>query len=239
MITLANPRRLAESRATAGGRERSAPSPGRAARRIAAGDSEPLTTHDGTPLVLRAIRADDVAALQRFFSRLTPEEVRMRFLHTVNELPDAFVLQLCALDPGVAAAWVLATPDDPARSDTSIEIHGVARAHLDRACHQAEYAIVIEGRFARQGFGTLLMRRAIDSARRLGATELWGEVFGDNHAMLALCAKLGFQRSTSNSNPGLVRVDLALTAPVTFSSSAPTDQGAANDAYFRSDATRR
>ena len=39
-----------------------------------------IYARDGTPLVLRPIRTSDVEALQRGFDRLTPEEVRMRFL---------------------------------------------------------------------------------------------------------------------------------------------------------------
>lgn len=214
MNTLTNPRQLAERwilpRPVRGIRPPPRRgSPARVPRR--SGDpAEPLTTRDGTPLVLRAIRADDVEALQRFFLRLTPEEVRRRFLHPLNELPDAFAHQLCELDPALAFAWVLATPDDPAHPELPIEIHAVARAHLDPVLDQAEFAIVVEGRFARQGFGTLLMRRTIDTARALGAVELWSDVLLENSAMLDLCAKLGFERGMSLNNPGIARVSLAL-----------------------------
>ena len=189
------------------------PPPRRSARRTPQRDmdgSEPLTTRDGTPLVLRAIRADDVTALQRFFHRLTPEEVRLRFLHPLNELPDAFAHQLCELDPALAFAWVLATPDDPAHPDLPVEIHAVARAHFDPVLAHAEFAIVVEGRFAHQGFGTLLMQRTIASARKLGAVELWSDVLFENQAMLDLCVKLGFERGMSLNNPGVVRVSVAL-----------------------------
>jgi acetyltransferase len=170
----------------------------------APGDS--LTARDGTPLVLRRIRTSDVAALQRGFERLTPEEVRMRFLHPLNLLPEPFARELCELDPTRAVAWVLADPDTAA----SPEIHAVARAHVDTVLDQGEFAIVVEGRFARQGFGALLMRRVIESARELGATELWGDVLLDNQHMLDLCERLGFTRHTSLHNPGIVRVTLAL-----------------------------
>lgn len=167
---------------------------------------ETLTARDGTQLVLRQIRVDDVEALQRFFNRLTPEEVRMRFLHPLNELPESFARKLCDLDPARAFAWVLAAPDD---ADTPA-IHGVARAHVDSVLDHAEFAIVLEHRFTRHGFGTLLMRRVIDSARKLGVVELWGDVLIENGAMLALCDALGFQRSMTIHNPGLLRVQLAL-----------------------------
>lgn len=168
---------------------------------------ETLTARDGTPLVLRPIRPRDVEALQRGFERLSPEEVRMRFLHPLNLLPEPFARELCELDPTRAVAWVLADPD---RAALSPEIHAVARAYVDPVLDQAEFAIVVEGRFAHQGFGTLLMQRVIDSARKLGAIELWGDVLLENQPMLELSARLGFRRHTELHNPGVVRVMLPL-----------------------------
>lgn len=213
MDNVANPRKLAERWGPTGHGRGMRPPPRRSSLRAPgrpADRGEPLLARDGTPLVLRAIRADDVEALKRFFGRLTPEEVRLRFLHPLNELPDAFARQLCELDPQLAFAWVLATPDDPARPDLPIEIHAVARAHLDPVLEHAEFAIVVEGRFARQGLGSLLMQRVIASARQLGTIELWSDVLTENSGMLALCTRLGFERGLSFNNPGVVRVSLAL-----------------------------
>lgn len=167
---------------------------------------EKLVARDGTQLVVRPIRKDDVDALRRGFDRLTPAEVRMRFLHPLNELPEPFARELCDLDPETAFAWVLADPDDV----ESPEIHAVARAFVDKVLDQAEFAIVVEGRFAHQGFGSLLMHRVIESARKLGATEMWSDVFLENNAMLALCERLGFERSSALHDPGLTRVTLDL-----------------------------
>jgi len=169
---------------------------------------EHLTARDGTPLVVRLIRKDDVDALRRGFDRLTPDEVRMRFLHPLNELPEPFARELCDLDPETAFAWVLADPDEAA----SPEIHAVARAFVDKVLDQAEFAIVVEGRFHGEGFGSLLMHRVIDSARKLGATELWSDVLLANGPMLEICDSLGFQRNTALHNPGVVRVTLDLHA---------------------------
>ena len=168
---------------------------------------ERLTARDGKALVLRQIHADDTEALQRFFGRLTPLEVRMRFLHPMNEMPEPFARQLCELDPGCAVAWVLGEPDDAPRA----EIYGVARIYVDKTLEQAEFGIVVQGRFARQGFGTLLMRRAIESARKLGAVEVWSNVLIENEPMLGLCESLGFTRSMPPHDPGILRVSLALT----------------------------
>ena len=168
---------------------------------------ERLKARDGTPLVLRPIRADDVDALRRGFSHLSAEEVRRRFLHPLNELPESFARELCELDPTIAFAWVLADPDDV----PSPEIHAVARAFVDKVLDHAEFAIVVQGRFKEQGFGTLLMHRVIESARKLGAIEMWSDVLLENSPMIELCDRLGFKRSSAMHDPGIVRVTLDLT----------------------------
>ena len=175
-------------------------------RRTHANIGKRITTSDGRALILRQIRADDVVALQRGFTRLSPEEVRMRFLHPLNELPRDFAVSLCDLDPRWAVAWVLADPDGTAEP----EIHAVARAHLDAVTEQAEFAVIVQQQFCGQGFGRLLTQRAIDSARRLGALEVWGDILLDNAAMQHLCDTFGFQRQTVPHHAGVQRATLTL-----------------------------
>lgn len=185
------------------------PFPAKAAREIARSPQSArvhVTSREGKALVLRQIEPADAGALQRFFDRLTPQEVRMRFLHPINALSDTFARQLCELDPNSEVAWVLAEPDDAQQ----LEIYGVARAHLDLVVLQAEFAIVVQGRFAGQGIGTALMRHVIETMRKLGATELWSDVLVENDAILALCKSLGFTRSMAPHNAGIFRVTLTL-----------------------------
>src|SRR5258708_27893619 len=91
MDTVTNPHRLAEHRRASSYGTR--PPPRRTYESTAPGDFAPgerVTARDGTPLVLRPIRASDVEALQRGFDRLTPDQVPMRFLHPLNNLPEPF-----------------------------------------------------------------------------------------------------------------------------------------------------
>ncbi len=165
-----------------------------------------IMTRDDRALILRKIRAEDATALQRGFAQLTTEEVRMRFLHPLSELPRDFAVSLCDLDPRRAVAWVLADPANVAEP----EIHAVARAHFDAVTEQAEFAVIVQQQFCGQGFGSLLIQRVIDDARRLGAVEVWGDVLLDNAAMHHLCDRFGFQRSMVPHNPGVQRAMLAL-----------------------------
>lgn len=176
------------------------------ARPLRADTRERIMTRDGRELVLRQIRADDVAALQRGFTHLSAEEVRMRFLHPLNELPQVLAENLCDLDPNRAVAWVLADPDGVAEP----EIHAVARAYVDAVTEQAEFAVVVQQQFCGQGFGTLLTQRVIEDARRLGAVEVWGDILLDNAAMHNLCDSFGFERHMVPHHPGVQRATLAL-----------------------------
>jgi GNAT superfamily N-acetyltransferase len=166
-----------------------------------------LRDADGTELELRSIRPDDFKALQRGFRNLTPDEVRMRFLHPLTDLVEPVARSLCDLDPKTGVAFVLADPPQTAEP----EIHAVARAYIDPATLAAEFAVIVQRRFAGKGYGRMLMDRLLRACRDRGAVEMWGDVFLDNVAMLALAERLGFEKHWQPHDPGVVRINLDLT----------------------------
>ena len=72
-------------------------------------------------------------------------------------------------------------------------------------------AVVVQPGCGGPVLGRLLLRHVIEPCRERGATELWGDVFLDNGAMLAMCEQLGFTRRSLEHEPGVVRVKLDLT----------------------------
>src|SRR5258705_5828449 len=68
-------------------------------------EGEVIHAREGSHLILREIRPDDTAALRRGFADLTAEEVRLRFLHPLTELPEALARKLCDIDVEHAAAF--------------------------------------------------------------------------------------------------------------------------------------
>ena len=168
---------------------------------------EPVLARDGRPLRLRPIHRSDVAMLQRAFRRMTPEQVRLRVFHALNDLPDPIARHLCKVDPDVAAAFVV-TDDDGA------EIRGEARVHFDAVTEGAEFAIAIHPSFTGNGVGWALMTRLIETSRARGMREIWGHVLAENGGMLDLAARLGFSREGVLGEPGvlLVRMPLAPSA---------------------------
>jgi len=167
---------------------------------------ERLVMRDGRQLLLRPIEPEDAQALRSGFALLTPEEVRMRFLHPLKELTPELAHRLTHLRPGREFALVLAEPLPPGEA----LIGAVARASIDESAHRAEFAILVARLLGHQGLGRLLMQRLIRWAKLKRLDELYGDVLDENLPMLRLAQSLGFTREHLPNEPGLSRVRLRL-----------------------------
>jgi len=165
-----------------------------------------FTTRDGRRLRLRPLRPDDVEALKRGFARLTPDQVRQRTFHRMNELTDEAAQRFAHVDAATAAAYVVVDDDG--------ELHGEARLHVTPTGESAEFALIVDPQMLGIGIGGALMRRLFTEARRRGLRELWGTVLADNSLMLDFSSQLGARREMIADEPDLVRVrfDLARRA---------------------------
>lgn len=163
----------------------------------------PLTARDGRLLILRAIRPDDVDALRRAFSRMTPEQVRMRVFHALNELPEPIARYMCNVDPEKTAAFVVTDADGG-------EIRAEARVHFDPVSATAEFGIAVDPAFIGQGLGLALMLELVEASRARGMLGMWGDVLVENTPMLALTDRLAFVRSSTPGDPGVLRLTLDL-----------------------------
>jgi len=163
---------------------------------------ETFRTANGHALRLRPIRPDDADALRRAFSRLTPEQVRLRLFHRVNELTREAAEQMTTIDPATTTAYVVVDADD--------EIRAEARIHIDAVTDSAEFAVAVDPSFTNQGIGRRLMQRMVEDARRRGLYEMWGDVLAENHTMLDFVKKLGAERRAVPDEPGLTRVHFNL-----------------------------
>ena len=164
-----------------------------------------VRTADGRELVMRSIEAGDVAAAQRCFKRLPPQDVRRRFMHAMSELPTPMAQRLCRIDPEREAAYVLM--DDTVKP---AELRGVGRIFVDEAANSAEFSVLVEREWTRIGLGALLMQQLVDECRRRGLSELWGYVLMENRPMLELCKELGFVAKTVPGEAGTAQISLLL-----------------------------
>ena len=166
---------------------------------------EQVRTQDDRELLLRAIEPGDVAAMQRCFTRLSPEDIRRRFLHAMSELPAPMAQRLCRIDPAFETAYVLMD-----ESVQPAEMRGVGRIYVDEATDTAEFSVLVEHDWCRLGLGALLMQRLVDDSRRRRLAELWGYVLQENRPMLELCRELGFTQRMVPDEPGTALITLKL-----------------------------
>lgn len=174
--------------------------------------AEPFTIADGRTLFLRPVRPDDAAALRRAFARLTPEQVRLRVFHRMNELSEEAAQRLTHFDPETTVAYVVV--------DAGGEIRGEARIYIDRITDTAEFAVAVDPSFTDQGIGRFLMQRLLKEGRRRRLYEIWGDVLAENARMLDFARMLGAERTRRADDPGVMRVSFRL-APSAKSPRSP------------------
>lgn len=155
---------------------------------------------------LRAIHPSDVPALQHAFARLTPEQVRHRTFHHMNELTAEAATRLANVPHDLGAAYVVV--------DDGGEIRGEARFYVDAGTPGAEFALIVDPSMLGIGIGRALMRKLFAEARRRGLRELWGTVLAENALMLDFTQRLGAARETMADEPGVVRVRFDLSRPL-------------------------
>ncbi len=161
---------------------------------------------DGGSYFLRPIRPEDEPGLQKLFAALSPDEIRMRFLHHMRTLPRELAARLTQIDYDREMALVL-VPAPPAGDE---ELLGSVRITADPDNQKAEFAILLRGDMTGMGFGPMLMRRIIDLARERSIRELYGDVLAENQPMLRLCSAFGFTKRRDPDDPSVVAVSLVL-----------------------------
>lgn len=168
--------------------------------------NEKLRLEDGRELLLRPITPADAEPIRNAFSLLSPDEVRMRFLHPIKELTPDMLRRLTAIDTEKEFALVAAEPLPPGEA----LVGAVGRVAIEPGTKRGEFAILVSRFLANQGLGRLLMRKLVHWAKLKRLDELYGDVLDENSAMLGLADTLGFRRELAPDDPGIVRVRLKL-----------------------------
>lgn len=156
---------------------------------------------DGAKLFFRPARPEDENLYRRFFKRVTPEDMRLRFFTAVKNLDHVFVARLTQID--YARACAIAAIDE-----TDGEMVGGVRVMHDPDETRGEYAILVRSDFKGRGLGWALMRAAIDYARAAGLQSIHGHVLAENRAMLDMCVELGFAIGEDRDDPAMKIVTL-------------------------------
>ncbi len=160
----------------------------------------------GETLTVRPIRAEDAPALDAFFHRLTPEDIRLRFFAAVRELSPALLGRLTRLDYNRDMAFVAVREATTQIGDG--DIVGVARLVHGYSPGEAEFAVVVQPDVKGHGLGVHLMRRVLEWGWRHGVRRVVGEILTENTPMLELARFLGFQFHHLPGEAGIIAAEL-------------------------------
>jgi len=151
---------------------------------------------------VRPVRPEDYKAFTEFFSKLSPEDVRLRFFSPLRSLPTSLLSRLTHIDYDRDMAFVMFNEKN--------ELVGIANFSADPDKVKAEYSVLIRSDLKGRGMGTALMKRIVDYAKSFGVSEVYGDVLEENTMMLALCKELGFTIEPAKDNPGIVVTSIKL-----------------------------
>jgi acetyltransferase len=155
-------------------------------------------------LTIRPIGPGDAPAHERFFHRLTPEDLRFRFFTAVRELPHAEFARLASVDHVSETAFI-------AVREATGETVGVAGLVRLPSVPEGEFALAVQPDMQHKGLATELVRRLVEWGRAQGLRAIVGQVLADNVQMLELVRHLGFRLSHQRDEANVVDVRLALT----------------------------
>jgi acetyltransferase len=166
------------------------------------GLEEVVRLKDGSEVTLRPVRPEDEAAHSEFISRLSPEDSRFRFFHTVRSMPHTQLARLTQIDYDREMAFVAVRRSAAGAAETV----GVVRTVADPANEVAELSIVVRSDLKRRGLGSHLLRKAIAHCQSRGTKELAGDVLAENESMLELAAQFKGFTFAEPDEQGIVRI---------------------------------
>jgi len=111
----------------------------------------PWHLKDGTSVLLRPIKPEDVTLLDELFKSLSKETMRLRFFQVIKDVPHEMLTRYCNVDYDREIAVVAEIPKEKGR------IIGVGRVILEPGGKCGEFAVVVDDQWQGQGLGSKLI----------------------------------------------------------------------------------
>ncbi len=160
---------------------------------------------DGTNITIRPIRPEDAELVKTFVDGLSEESKYFRFMNSVQHLTEAMLVRFTQIDYSRELALMAVTTID----EQEVEL-GVARFSINPDGETCEFALVVGDKVSGKGLGQKLMVSLMEAARDKGLTTMVGEVLSNNHNMLKLMRRLGFEQHASAEDHAIIDVRKAL-----------------------------
>lgn len=142
---------------------------------------------NGSNVLVRHVRRDDGMAYRKAFGKIEAKDIRNRFFSSMKDLHPAYLEQLTHVDDEREIGLVAVNPDDPS------DFWAGGRLYIDPVNRRAEYAALVRSDRQGLGLGRIMLECLIEVGRERGLSEIWGIVMRNNHAMLGLAGRLGFE----------------------------------------------
>lgn len=178
------------------------PNPDLAIRPYPSGWEKELPTEGGLYRI-RPIKPTDVTLYPDFLAKVSPDDIRLRFLAPRKYFPDDMLKRLTQLDYDREMAFV-------ALAGEGGGLAGIGRLSCDPDHTIAEYALLVRTDLQGHGLGWALLTQVVDYARADGIGRIEGVVLSENDKMLAMARELGFviRRHPSETGLSLASLDL-------------------------------
>jgi acetyltransferase len=182
--------------------EQAGPNPALAIRPYPAGWEREISA-DGAQYHIRPIKPADIELYPDFLAKISPDDIRLRFLAPRKEFPDEMLKRLTQLDYDRDMAFVVLEAGSGA-------LAGVGRLSCDPDRTKGEYALLVRTDLQGHGLGWQLLQQIVAYAKAEAIGRIEGFVLEENTAMLHMCREFGFSTAHQPGTPGVL-VTLGLT----------------------------
>ena len=152
------------------------------------------TLKDGTPVVIRPIRPEDEPLLVQFHQTLSDRSVYFRYFHMITlhqRTSHERLTRMCFIDYAREMALVVERTD-PETGGPEIMAVGRLSHTPGTAEPEAEFAMLVNDRYQRQGLGSELLVRLIQIGRDEGLRRITAEILPENRGMQVVATQHGF-----------------------------------------------
>ncbi|TNV20112.1 protein lysine acetyltransferase [Buttiauxella sp. B2] len=165
---------------------------------------ESVTLKNGEQCLFRPILPEDEPLLQQFISLVTKEDLYYRYFSEINEFTHEDLANMTQIDYDREMAFVAVR-----QYNGNNEIIGVTRAISDPDNIDAEFAVLVRSDLKGLGLGRRLLEKLIAYTGEHGLQRLNGITMPNNHGMVSLARKLGFDVDIQLED-GIVSLTLSL-----------------------------
>jgi acetyltransferase len=182
--------------------EEEGPNPSLAIRPYPAGWEREVPA-GGAHYRIRPIKPADIELYPDFLAKVSPHDIRLRFLAPRKGFEEDMLKRLTQLDYDRDIAFV-------ALEAGSGALAGVGRLSCDPDRAKGEYALLVRSDLQGRGLGWALLKQIIDYAKAEAIGRIEGVALDENESMLRMCRAFGFSVAHHPKQPGLRLVTLDL-----------------------------